>query len=53
MMYAQEFLIVFCFTALVFAPTIWIMFSVYKIQQWIQRIEARLDKDQSNQKDGK
>ena len=53
MMYAQDFLIVFCFTALVFAPTIWIMFGVYKIHQWMQRVDELLEKDQSNQKDGK
>ena len=53
MMYVQEFLIVLCFTALVFAPTIWIMYSVYRIQQWMQRVDALLDKAESNQKDGK
>ena len=53
MMYAQDFLIVFCFTALVFAPTIWIMFGVYKIHQWMQRVDELLEKEQSKQKDGK
>jgi hypothetical protein len=52
-MYAQDFLIVFVFTLLVFSPTIWIMFGVYKIHQWMQRVDELLEKAESKQKDGK
>ena len=52
-MNVNEFLICLVFAVVLFAPTIWLWVGIYRIEQWIQRIESRLDKDQSNQKDGK
>jgi hypothetical protein len=52
-MNVNEFLICLGFLTLVFLPAAFIAYQLVIIEQWIQRIEARLDKDQSNQKDGK
>lgn len=51
-MNVNDFFLCLGLSGLVLAPAIWIWFGLHRIEQYIQRIESRLDKYKSNQKDG-